>query len=423
MRRFDQKPAKPQQDDDDASFRPTPLESDTLGSPTTIGTTEEAHAELWQGFSNGVLYAKLQSPKQKVKDIGALQNQRTLKEAGFTAVDKPGAKRHNPKGPQAADTTNRAGNALGMRPATPTMISDDESLPEDAVMYFSGNQTSEKKVCASTSEQIQNLVRDAGSETPTKKRRTTGPSIVRFSNTINAREPRTRQLPDRAMHAEGNRTESALSPRSPELQPLERPLPNQISITKPSVEDSLGSPMQREKQGVVSAVRSEASAEFSAQLAEPKPGKLDPRPGYQCEDTEPSVAVRPLGGNRIGNGNEPNDQSTSHNFVNFWILKAYKPFIKWRNWADATLDHETVDSIFDAFSRFTGDQACDTIDVQLQTPREEYTFQIHKEDGARFDAKRASMLRIVKAVSHNEESHSRSVDIYLRPGRNPTSEF
>lgn len=361
---------------------------------------------------NPLLSTKSKSPRQQktaTRDAGMLSNQRTLKETGFITVDKPCANipSNEMNDVQSKRNLEGAGNDLKASPTTPTVISDDESLPENPIEFFNKIKTPQSKESASTNKHAQKSLRDARDarklnlETPTKRRKTAGRSIVRSSKPVKGRKARDRELPHRIINAvEAPEPAVSLDPAGPQLD-------GKASF----VANSPGSLTPREVSRAASIDLGEPTSELPAQTEEARPGSVP-------ENEEPVVTVPPPGVNRIGLGNESINQSLTHDFVNFWILTASEPRNKWTNWADATLERETIHSIFAALHRATGGLACTVIDVQLQNLEEEYTFQVHRNHSDRFEALKFFMLQII-ARSHREKGPSTSmINIYLRPGSN-----
>ena len=391
-----------------------------------IGTTDvgaEAHAEPLQGLANP-FHAKPKSPKHKAseKNIGCLPNQRTLKESGFTAVTKPVTPENRQNGLHSRNASKGTGRTAGIGTVSPTIVSDDESLPRSPREYFGLIQTPREIERSSTVPNAESLLQTTkgpdDTETPTRGPKTTGPSVVRSSNTIKARNILDRRPPLGVLHTEENRLKSTLSTRSTKTQPSEPPPkeePSQSFAVAPSVDDSVGSRTAREMSQV-------SSIDLAAPTSQITPRLEEPELGTSSEEGEPTLPDRSSGSELPEIDDESVSRSPSHPSINFWVLKTSKPYNKWTNWADATLDHETIDSILNAIGRFTGNRACNTVDVQLQTPGEEYSFQILRDHMDRFEAMKAFMLgQIIDAGRCTAASYP-VISIYLRPGLDSSSE-
>lgn len=100
---------------------------------------------------------------------------------------------------------------------------------------------------------------------------------------------------------------------------------------------------------------------------------------------------------------------------NFWVLKDSLPHNKWAHWPGATLSHETADSMFIALSEITGDSTCNTIGVELQTPRDEFSFELQRHQPDRFLDLKAFMLQAIDASHCAQRFGHPVINIYLRP--------
>lgn len=407
-----------QQPKGDVPFRTPTLTPDNLRSTTAIlDTGNEKHAEPQQGLASPSSHTKSRLTRRKssnAKDIGGRPNQRTLKQAGFTAVSKPHTSKDKRKDPGSKMASNDAGRALQIRATSPTIISDDESLPRSPREHFGLKNLDEERFLKEEHAEIslQNAEEPSEIGTPSKRRKTGGPSILRSSNTIKARKLPKRRPPLVVLHTEEQRLESALCPTSVEAQ-LSDPPPDECRIPnlskRPSVDDSVGSPTPRELSRAPSIDLGNPPSETTIL---PEDSIL---PGLPLAENRSTSRQTPNLEEATSNV-ESSHRSESRSSVNFWVLRTSKPHNKWIHWADATLFHETIDSMFNALGDFVGNPSCDTIDVQLQTPQEEYSFQLQRDHSDRFEAMKAFMLQIIDASHRGRGFNHTVISIYLRLG-------
>lgn len=264
---FEKEPQEPQKANNEAALRAPPSTPGDLG-PTTgvLDTGKEPYIEPRQGLVSPP-YAEPNSARRKssnTKEVNGRPNQRTLKEAGFTAVGKPVTPKAKRKGLDRKTLSSDVDQALHIRPGSPPIISDDESLPRSPREHFSMNQrdkerTMEKKQAVTP---LQDVNEPDDFETPSKRRKTAGPSIVRSSNTIKARTL-PRRPPPTVLHPEALLPEPALGPTLMEAQLPGPPHGDERSrglAVASSVDDSDGSPTPRE-------VSKAASIDLGAPLA------------------------------------------------------------------------------------------------------------------------------------------------------------
>lgn len=406
---FEKEQRDQQEAKDDIAFQAPTSTPDQLGPTTsTFDTGNEAYAEPRQGLESSSSLKKPISIRRKssnAKDIGGQPNQRTLREAGFTAVSKPLTPKDKRKDPQWKAASNDAGRAIRMRATSPVLVSDDESLPKSPREHFGlkniAKESASKKEHAEVSLLTAQELNHIG--TPSKRRKIGDPSIVRSSNTIKPRRLPKRPPPSTVLHTEEHRLGSALCPTSAEAQLSDHP-PDELRVKTPcigpSVDDSVASHTPRE-----------LSRAPSIDLGD-----------YQSETTvlpeESILPGLPLAENRSTSSRtsnlEASCRSEARSSVNFWVLRTSKPHNKWVHWADATLFHETIDSMFGALGDFVGNPACNTIDVQLQTPQEEYSFQLQRDRSDRFEAMKAFMLQIIDASQCARGFNHTVISIYLR---------
>lgn len=382
------------------AFRTPALTPDNPRSTTAaLDTGNEERAEPQQGLVSP-LRPKSISTRRKLsnaKEIAGRPNQRTLKEAGFTAVSKPLAPKDKRKDPYRKMASNDAGQVLHIRATSPAISSDDESLPRSPREYFGlkiyDKERTPKEEDAEVS--LQNIQEPSDIETPSKRRKTGAPSILRSSNTVKARK-----LPKR-------RPPPTVLPTSVEAQ-LSDPPPDGRRGQDPSighsVDDSIGSQSR--------APSIDLGDPPSETTLLPEESILPGLPLADNSTTSRQTSNLEEAASNVGSSL----RSESRSSVNFWVLRTSKPHNKWIHWADATLFHETIDSMFGALGEFVGDPACTTIDVQLQTSQEEYSFQLQRDNSNRFETMKAFMLQIIDASHRGRGFNHTVISIYLRPG-------
>ena len=408
---FEDEAKIPQETDDDASYQPTPSAPSTFESMANRPEEgKKAHVELRRNQPFPSFRTKPKSPTHKATtdNLYGLPNQRTLKEAGFTPVTKPETPKNGQKGLQETSGSGGAGGIVDMSTTGAVTSSDDESLPEDPIAYFRtipapGDE--EQNIVNGVSGSPMEDANESRAETPLKTPETPCPRIVRLSNTVRVRRTGESRSPDKMLFAEGTSLDSAHTPRTAEVPPLERLEQNQTCVRTPTVDDSEGSQTSRE-----------TSRASSNNLEVPK-REMPIEPGglHGFDGTIPPHSDQLRGTDRVETGQGFSDRADPQNLINFWVLKTSKPHNKWVNWADASLDRETSCSIFDTLHQLTGNSACRAIDVQLKMPQEEYEFQIYRDRSRHFEAKKTFMLQMING-DHDESGASRStISIYLAP--------
>lgn len=399
---------------DSVAVRTPALTPDNLRSTTAaLDIGNEGFAEPQQGLVSPS-HTKSLSTRRKAsntKDIGGRPNQLTLK--GFITISKPLTPKDKRKDPFQKMASIDAGQVQHIRATSPAIISDDESLPRSPREYFGlknhdkGQTPKEEDVEVS----LQDIREPSDIETPCKRRKTGRPSILRSSNTVKVRKLLERRPPPTVLHTEEHRLESALCPTSTEAQLLDPPPDESRSgdlSTGQSVDDSVGSPTPRIMSRAPSIDLGDPPSETTLLPEEPVSPRL-PLVGTSSTSRQISDLEE------AASNAESSLHSKSRSSVNFWVLRTSKPHNKWIHWADATLFHETIDSMFNALGEFTGNPTCTTIDVQLQTSQEEYSFQLQRDHSDRFEAMKAFMLQKIDA-SHCGRGFNHTVtSIYLRP--------
>lgn len=399
---------------DSVAVRTPALTPDNLRLTTAaLDTGNEGLVEPQQGLVSPS-HTKSLSTRRKAsntKDISGRPNQLTLK--GFITISKPLTPKDKRKDPVQEMASIDAGQLQHIRATSPAINSDDESLPRSPREYFGlKNHDKERTPKEEDVEVSLQAIREPSDiETPCKRRKTGRPSILRSSNTVKVRKLLERRPPPTVLHTEEHCLESALCPTSIEAQ-LSDPPPDECRGRDPStgqsVDDSVGSPSPRNMSRAPSIDLGDPPSETELLPEEAILPRL-PLAGT----TTTSRQISDLG--EVASNVESSLRSESRSSVNFWVLRTSKPHNKWIHWADATLFQETIDSMFNALHKFTGNLGCTTIDVQLQTSQEEYSFQLKRDHSDRFEAMKAFMLQKIDA-SHCGRGFDHTVtSIYLRP--------
>ena len=408
---FEDEAKIPQEKDDDALYQPTPSALSTFES--MAGRPEEgkkAHVELRRNRQFPSFRTKPKSPTHKTttNDFHGLPSQRTLKEAGFTAFTKPETPKGGQKGLQETSGSGGTGGILQTSTTGAVAFSDDESLPEDPIAYFRTVSTpdgGERNIENGNSGSPMQDFNESMAEAPMKTPETPCPRIVRLSNTIRVRRTGESRSPDRKLLAEGTSLDSAHTPRTAEVPPLERLEQNQTCVRTPTVDDSEGSPTSRETSGA-----SRINLQFPKSEMPTEPADF-----HGVDGTILAHSDQVRGVDHVETGQGFSNRAAPQNLINFWVLRTSKPHNKWVNWADASLDRETSRSIFKTLHQLTENSACRAIDVQLKMPKEEYEFQIHRDRSRHFEAMKDFMLQMIGG-NHDESGGSRStISIYLKP--------
>lgn len=399
------------------AFRTPFLTPNILRSTTAaLDTGNEERAEPQQGLASPS-HTKSISTRRKssnAKEIAGRPNQRTLKEAGFTAVSKSLTPKDKRKDPYRKMASNDAGQVLHIRATSPAIISDDESLPRSPREYFGLKKHDKEQTPKEEDAEVslQNMQEPSDIETPSKRRKTGAPSILRSSNTIEARKLPKRRPPPTVLHTEEHSLEWALYPTSVEAQlsnPPSEGFRGQDPSTGHSVDDSVGSLTPREMSRAASIDLGNLPSETTLS---PEESILPGLPLAGNSTTSRQASNLEEAASNV----ESSLRSESRSSVNFWVLRTSKPHNKWIHWADATLFHETSDSMFCALGDFVGNPACTTVDVQLQTSQEEYSFQLQRDNSDRFEAMKAFMLQIIDASHRGRGFNYTVISIYLRLG-------
>ena len=103
--------------------------------------------------------------------------------------------------------------------------------------------------------------------------------------------------------------------------------------------------------------------------------------------------------------------------IQFWILASTNPRRVWRQWAGATLNTQSVDSVYEAVMKQSGLSAFNKINMSLQTAEQEWTFDISRQNGEHF----VHMKRFIAATVKETMLRSREDDaemtfcVYLTP--------
>lgn len=273
-----------------------------------------------------------------------------------------------------------ADDPLGKETAIRFVTSDDESLP-GLVLGASNAKKPEgkRRTAVVKGAKNQKAKTSKSTETPTKRRKVTGRSLVRSSSNINAQKRSNgRQVPGGPDTEEGL-PETTLLPLSIDTQVQQRLNevdPGQATDAVPSVDDSVGSRTPREGTRAFSLDLGAPHNVASDRAAEPRSATLV----QGDHPLSPSLSI------------DVHDYSVypqgSFLSVNFWILASNRPRNKWDHWADVNLHLLTADSVFDIIGKRTGEHASKLIDVQLQTTVDEYSFQLQKGQYSRFEAMR-----------------------------------
>ena len=408
---FEDEAKIPQETDDDASYQPTPSAPSTFESMADRPEeNKKAHVELRRNQPFPSFRTKPKSPTHKATTNNSygLPNQRTLKEAGFAAVTKPEPPKGGQKGLQETNSFGGASDIVHTSTTGAAAFSDDESLPDDPIACFRTVPTPDDGERNIANGGLGSPTLDANesrAEAPMKTPETPCPRIVRLSNTVRVRRTGKSRSPDRMLLAEGTSLDSALTQKTAEVPPLERPEQNQTCVGTPSVDDSEGSSTSRETPRASSNNLQVPKSEMPTE-----PGEL-----HGLDGTIPPHSDQLQGVDRVETGQGFSSRAAARNLINFWVLKTSKPHNKWINWADASLDRETSCSMFDTLHQLTENSACGAIDVQLKMPQEEYEFQIHRDESSHFEGMKTFMLQMING-NHDESGASRSsISIYLRP--------
>ena len=103
--------------------------------------------------------------------------------------------------------------------------------------------------------------------------------------------------------------------------------------------------------------------------------------------------------------------------IQFWILASTTPRLVWRQWAGATLNTLSVDSIYEAVMKQSGLSSFHKINMSLQTAEQEWTFDISRQNGEHFVHMKRFMAATVKGtmLRSRDDDAEMTFCVYLTP--------
>lgn len=101
--------------------------------------------------------------------------------------------------------------------------------------------------------------------------------------------------------------------------------------------------------------------------------------------------------------------------VQLWILEARFPKVFWRQWAGASLNAQSVTSIFQMVDELSQFRNVDTAYVRFQTDEQVWTYTIRKDDPDQFEDMKRSITADIKATNRKNRNNNHDFKIYIEP--------
>lgn len=101
--------------------------------------------------------------------------------------------------------------------------------------------------------------------------------------------------------------------------------------------------------------------------------------------------------------------------VRLWILAARVPRVAWTQWADASLNAQTVTTIFQTVDEVSQFRNVDTVHVRFETDEQIWTYTIRKDDPHHFEDMKRSITADIKATTRKNRNNNNDFKIYIEP--------
>ena len=101
--------------------------------------------------------------------------------------------------------------------------------------------------------------------------------------------------------------------------------------------------------------------------------------------------------------------------VQLWILEARTPRVAWRQWANASLNAQTVTTIFQTVDELSQFRNVDTAHVRFQTDEQVWTYTIRKDDADHFEDMKRSITADIKATNRRNRNNNNDFKIFIEP--------
>jgi hypothetical protein len=101
--------------------------------------------------------------------------------------------------------------------------------------------------------------------------------------------------------------------------------------------------------------------------------------------------------------------------VQLWILEARVPRIAWTQWANASLNAQTVSTIFQAVDQMSQFKHVDTAHVIFQTAEQSWTYTIRKDDPDQFEDMKRSITADIIATTRRNRNNNNDFKIFIEP--------
>lgn len=101
--------------------------------------------------------------------------------------------------------------------------------------------------------------------------------------------------------------------------------------------------------------------------------------------------------------------------VQLWILEARVPRIAWTQWANASLNAQTVSTIFQAVDQMSQFKHVDTAHVIFQTDEQSWTYTIRKDDADQFEDMKRSITADIRATTRRNRNNNNDFKIFIEP--------
>jgi len=101
--------------------------------------------------------------------------------------------------------------------------------------------------------------------------------------------------------------------------------------------------------------------------------------------------------------------------VRLWILVARVPRVAWTQWADASLNAQTVTTIFQTVDEVSQFRNVDTAHVRFETDEETWKYTIRKDDPHHFEDMKVSVTAVIQATTRKNRNNNKDFKIYIEP--------
>lgn len=99
----------------------------------------------------------------------------------------------------------------------------------------------------------------------------------------------------------------------------------------------------------------------------------------------------------------------------FFVLQETDLGSSWKQWPNARLEKETVDSVFKAVSRYDDGRICDLLEIKLQIEEECFSFPVFSGRAGPFDRIKKFMMNKIEADFREKGPSEAETSIWITP--------